>query len=189
MLLWGATTDEEDDTRLSWFAAPEREDERGVTSGTTEMIATMLRDLGYQASSIERFEVRHVRTNYVDPDTWGHAWEITADLSARVAELPLQGKVVRTSAEDATWDGAPPASPAPHVLFVDFDSADTAERAERILGGAVGRELEVELSHRGHATAQLLASFGVVDTVDQARVAKATAVFRDLGARTRVRAP
>lgn len=183
MLLWGATTTEDDDTKLSWFAGMERPDERGIKEGTSEMIATMLKDLGYQASAVESWQLRHLRTNYVDPKTWGHAWEITAKLPGRVAELPLQGNVTKTSAEDATWDGVLPAAPSEHVLFIDFRDADIAERAERILG-AVARELDFTLSHRGYETAQLLASFGVVDAADDAKVAKATTVFGELGART-----
>ncbi len=183
MLLWGATTHDDDDTKLSWFAALEREGERGIDRGTPEMVAAMLKDLGYQASAIAGFEVRHLRTNYLDPKAWGHAWEITARLAGRVAELPLQGNVAKTTAEDATWEGSPPAGPAEHVLFVDFRDSDLAERAERILG-AVARELDFTLSHRGHETAQLLASFGVVDAPDEAQIAKATTVFQELGART-----
>lgn len=187
MLLWGATTTDEDETKLSWFAALEREGERGIKHGTSEMIATMLKDLGYQTSAVEGWELRHLRTNYLDPKTWTHAWEITAKLPSRVAELPLQGGVTATTAEDATWDGVLPDAPAEHVLFVDFRDSDVAERAERILR-AVARELDFTLSHRGHETAQLLASFGVVDAPDDPafppRVAKAAAVFRDLGATT-----
>lgn len=183
MLLWGATTSEDDDTKLSWFAALEREGERGIKNGTTEMVLTMLKDLGYQVSALEGFEVRHLRTNYVRPAAWGDAWEITAKLRGRIAELPLQGNTSRTSAEDATWDGVPPSSPAEHVLFVDFRDSDVAARAERILG-AVGRELDFTLSHRGGETAQLLASFGIVAAPDEGRVARAIGVFHELGART-----
>jgi hypothetical protein len=188
MLLWGATTQEDDDRTLSWFAAPRPGEEAGIGDGTAEMVAGMLRDLGYQISSVTSFQVRHLRTDYVQAGTWGHAWEITAKLSAQVAELPLQGTTVESSATDATWSGVLPALPSECVLFVDFPRADVAERAERILGGAVGRELDVSLSHRGFETAQLIASFGVVD-VDffesgAPKAAKARAVFHELGART-----
>jgi hypothetical protein len=59
-----------------------------------------------------------------------------------------------------------------------------AERAERILG-AVGKELDMTLSHRGNETATLLASFGKVESVDAEKIEKATAVFTQLGAKTR----
>ena len=106
----------------------------GIGDGTAEMVAEMLRDLGYQVSAIESFRVRHLRTDYVEAGTWGHAWEITAKLSAQVAELPLQGTSVESAVTDATWSGALPALPSECVLFVDFPRADVAERAERILG-------------------------------------------------------
>ena len=92
---------------------------------------------------------------------------------------------------DKTWTGVLPAPPSECLLFVDFASADVAERAERILGGPVGKELAMTLSHRGHETAQLVASFGTVDAdffADGAPAAKKAAdVFHELGAKTQAR--
>jgi hypothetical protein len=186
MYLWGATTAEDDDETLSWFVAPK--DGGGIGAGTAEMLAAMLRDLGYHTAGAQSWTVRHLRTNYIDGQTWGHAWEITAKLPARVAELPLQGSLIESSAEDASWDGSLPSLPSECVVFVDFERAEVAERAERILGSAVGQELEITLSHRGFETAQLLASFGIVDETFFAdgapKAARAMAVFHDLGAKT-----
>jgi hypothetical protein len=178
MILWGATTNEEDDTILSWFVAGEP----GIKNGTREMVAAMLRDLGYQLSEVASFAVRHLRTNYLDGETWSHAWEVTVKLPARVAELALQGRSVESKATDATFDGSLPSGKAEHVMFVDFADSDVAERAERILG-VVGKELDVTLSHRGHETAQLLVSFGVGAEPERAKTEKAIAVFSQLGAR------
>ena len=179
MILWGATTDEEDDTTLSWFAsgAP------GIKDGTSEMVTAMMRDLGYQASKVESWKVRALRTNYVD-GSWQPAWEITAKLPSRVAELPLQGRSVESKATDTSFDGKVPSGKVEHVMFVDFADSDVAERAERILG-VVGKELDMTLSHRGNETATLLASFGRVAEVDAEKTEKATAVFAQLGAKTR----
>lgn len=180
MILWGDTTSEEDDSALSWFAAGEP----GIKDGTREMVAAMIRDLGYQVSEITSFTVRHLKTNYVDGKTWAHAWEVNAKLPTRVAELPLQGRSVESKATDATFDGALPSGATEHVMFVDFKDSDVAERAERILG-VVGKELDMTLSHRGHETATLLASFGAVEEVDPEKIEKATAIFAQLGAKTR----
>jgi hypothetical protein len=177
MILWGATTDEEDERTLSWFASGEP----GIKDGTQEMLLAMMKDLGYQVSKVESWEVRPVRTNYVE-GKWKNAWEITAKLPARVAELPLQGRSVESKATDATFDGTLPSGEIEHVMFVDFADSDIAERAERILG-VVGKELDMTLSHRGSETATLLASFGVVTTIDDAKTEKASAVFAQLGAR------
>jgi hypothetical protein len=179
MILWGATTDEEDETTLSWFAAGDP----GIKEGTPEMVSAMLRDLGYQVSAVASFSIRHLRTNYLDGKSWAHAWEVKARLAGRVAELPLQGRSVETKAADPTFDGALPSGAAEHVLFVDFQDSDLAERAERILG-VVGKELDVTLSHRGNETAQLLASFGVGNAPDSEKIEKAVAVFAQLGAKT-----
>ena len=179
MILWGATVDEDDENTLSWFVsgAP------GIKDGTREMVIAMMGDLGYQVSEISSFRVRHLKTNYVDGKTWAHAWEVSAKLPVRVAELPLQGRSVESKATDATFAGTLPAGAAEHVLFVDFKDSDVAERAERILG-VVGKELDMTLSHRGNETATLLASFGVVKDVDAEKTAKASAVFAQLGAST-----
>lgn len=179
MILWGATIDEDDENTLSWFAsgAP------GIEAGTREMVIAMMGDLGYQVSDVASFRVRHLKTNYLDGKTWTHAWEVTAKLSGRVAELALQGRSVESKATDARFAGSLPAGAAEHVMFVDFKDSDVAERAERILG-VVGKELDMTLSHRGNETATLLASFGVVETVDAEKIEKATAVFAQLGAKT-----
>lgn len=183
-LLWGATSTRDDETELSWFAAPLLE--AGIGAGTNEMARAMLRDLGYQVPDVVAVRVRHLRTNYLDASRFGHAWEITATFGARVAELPLQGQGVHTGAVDATWSGAWPEPPSEATLLVDFDDTHVAERAERILRAVEG-SLGVSISHRGHETAQLLASFGVVDEAFFAggdpRVAKAIAAFEQLGAR------
>lgn len=179
MILWGATTDEEDENTLAWFAAGQP----GIKDGTREMVVTMMNDLGYQVSEIASFRVRYLRTNYLDGKTWAHAWEVSAKVAGRVAELPIQGQNVESKAVDATFAGSLPSGPAEHVMFVDFASSEVAERAERILG-VVGKELDVTLSHRGHETAQLLASFGVVEAPDAAKTEKALAVFAQLGAKT-----
>lgn len=179
MILWGATIDGEDDNTLSWFASGEP----GIKDGTREMVVAMMGELGYQVSEIAGFEVRHLKTNYLDGKTWTHAWEIKAKLASRVAELPLQGRNVDSKATDATFGGTLPAGAAEHVLFVDFNDADLAERAERILG-VVGKELDMTLSHRGTETATLLASFGVLDEADAEKTEKAKAVFAQLGAKT-----
>jgi hypothetical protein len=180
MILWGATIDDDDETTLSWFASGEP----GIKDGTREMVLAMMKDLGYQVSDVASFAVRHLKTNYLDGKTWAHAWEVTAKLPARVAELPLQGRSVESKATDATFGGALPAGKAEHVLFVDFKDSDLAERAERILG-VVGKELDMTLSHRGNETATLLASFGEIDELDAEKLEKATAVFAQLGAKTR----
>lgn len=181
MILWGATT-EEDDRTLSWMAARERDDEGGIHEGTAAMVAAMLRDLGYQIGEVTRWEIRRLRTNYLDGKSWRDAWEVKVRVPVTVPDLPLQGTVTKSAAIDDTWkkdaEGA-----VEHVAFVDFADSSVAERAERIIGGAFGKELEVVVSHRGFATAQLLVSFGKKD-VDEARVAKAMKVFEDLGAKT-----
>lgn len=179
MILWGATTTNEDETMLSWFAAGDP----GIKDGTKEMVAGMMKDLGYQVSNIESFRVRRLRTNYIDGKAWRDAWEITAKLGARVAELPLQGRAVETKVTDATFDGTPASEEVENVMFVDFADSDVAERAERILG-VVGKELDMTLSHRGNETAQLLASFGMGDPPDEAKTTKATETFAQLGAKT-----
>jgi len=183
VILWGATT-EEDDRTLSWMAACEREDEDGIHEGTAAMVAAMLRDLGYQIAEVIRWEIRRLRTNYLDGKTWRDAWEVKVHVPVTVPDLPLQGTVTKSAATDATWkkDGEG-AGAVEHVAFVDFADSSVAERAERIIGGAFGRELDVVVSHRGFATAQLLVSFGEKD-VDEARVTKAMKVFEDLGAKT-----
>lgn len=178
MILWGATTDDDDDATLSWFASGE------INNGTEEMIGTMLRDLGYQASKVTSWKVRPVKTNYLD-GTWTNAWEVTAKLPSRVAELPLQGRSVESKATDATFDGKLPGGALEHLMFVDFKDSDVAERAERILG-VVGKELDMTLSHRGNETATLLASFGEVEQADAEKIEKATAVFAQLGARVEI---
>jgi hypothetical protein len=180
MILWGATVDEDDESTLSWFASGEP----GIKDGTSEMVLAMMKDLGYQASAVAKFSVRHLKTTYLDGTAWVHAWEVTAKLPARVAELPLQGRSVESKAVDATFDGALPAGDAEHVMFVDFKDSDVAERAERILG-VVGKELDMTLSHRGNETATLLASFGVVGGVDAEKTEKANGVFAQLGAKTK----
>lgn len=183
MILWGATIDEDDESTLSWFASGEP----GIKDGTRDMVLAMMKDLGYQASNVESWKVRRLKTNYVD-GSWQNAWEITAKLPARVAELPLQGRSVESKATDATLEAAPATATATddveHVMFVDFKDSDVAERAERILG-VVGKELDMTLSHRGNETATLLASFGVVGGMDAEKTEKATAVFAQLGAKTR----
>lgn len=179
MILWGATTDEDDEATMSWFASGDS----GIKDGTAEMVAAMMRDLGYQASKVESWKVRPLKTNYVD-GSWKNAWEVTAKLPARVAELPLQGRSVESKAEDATFDGKLPGGAIEHVMFVDFSDSDVAERAERILG-VVGKELDMTLSHRGNETATLLASFGEIEQMDAEKTEKATAVFSQLGAKTR----
>jgi hypothetical protein len=179
MILWGATIEEEDESSLSWFASGEP----GIKDGTSEMVLAMMKDLGYQVSAVESWKVRPVRTNYVD-GSWANAWEVTAKLPARVAELPLQGKSVESKATDASFDGKLPSGAIEHVIFVDFADSDVAERAERILG-VVAKELDMTLSHRGNETATLLASFGAVDEVDAEKTEKAKAVFAQLGAKTR----
>ena len=113
MILWGATIDDDDETTLSWFASGEP----GIKDGTREMVLAMMKDLGYQVSDVASFAVRHLKTNYLDGKTWAHAWEVTAKLPARVAELPLQGRSVESKATDATFGGALPAGKAEHVLF------------------------------------------------------------------------
>lgn len=179
MILWGATTVDDEEKTLSWFAAGEP----GIKDGTSEMVLGMMRDLGYQVSDLASFGVRHLRTNYLD-GAWKHAWEITAKLPVRVAELPLQGRSVESTATDTTFDGALPSGEVEHVMFVDFADSDVAARAERILG-VVGKEIDMTLSHRGNETAQLLASFGVGEAPDAAKTEKAAAVFAQLGATTR----
>jgi hypothetical protein len=109
---------------------------------------------------------------------------VTAKLPARIAELPLQGRSVESTATDGSFDGKLPGGASEHVMFIDFADSDVAERAERILG-VVGKELDMTLSHRGSETATLLASFGVVEQADPEKTEKATAVFAQLGAKTR----
>jgi hypothetical protein len=177
MILWGATIDQDDEQTFSWFVSGEP----GLKDGTREMVVAMMGDLGYQVSKVESWTVRPFRTNYLD-GTWKVAWEVTAKLPVRVAELPLQGRSVESKASDATFDGTLPSGAIEHVMFVDFKDSDVAERAERILG-VVGKELDMTLSHRGNETATLLASFGAVDEVDAEKIEKAKAVFAQLGAR------
>lgn len=179
MILWGATSEDEDETTLSWFASGEP----GIQDGTLEMVLAMMKDLGYQVSKVESWKVRPLRTNYVD-GTWKNAWEVTAKLPARIAELPLQGRSVESKATDETFAGKLPSGALEHVMFVDFKDSDLAERAERILG-VVGKELDMSLSHRGNETATLLASFGKLEDADAEKTEKATAVFAQLGAKTR----
>jgi hypothetical protein len=96
----------------------------------------------------------------------------------------LQGRSVASKARDGTFDGKLPSGALEHVVFVDFADSEVAERAERILG-VVAKELDLTLSHRGSETATLLASFGVVEQADPEKTEKATAVFAQLGAKTR----
>ena len=136
-LLWSPSLDE-NATTLSFFATAVNI--QRIANGTHEMLEAMLKDLGVQNASFQKWTTDRFITNYLtdDPDSddwqdsWAETWEIVVQFDSPVSLDKNQYYPRRTFEIDRSWDGNTSMFPVECVVIATFARRDEFDRIQKV---------------------------------------------------------